>query len=242
MKELNLKPNICTEITEFSVIEGERKKIKPIRLEKIEIEEIESSNKFSSNKKEEQEPVTWASLKKEEIRVFSSNLKKQVIKEHIRSIVITILFAIGLLIFLNQFFFLFTVPSSSMEPTMVPEEQFLATKINRKNLDYGIYTFYSEELDMRLVKRMIGKPGDTIELKDGKLIRNGEQIKEDYVLYDSYFSGTYEVPENKYLFLGDNRANSIDARFWKTPYIDRSDIIGKVLFRIHPYFRFGSVP
>jgi len=66
-------------------------------------------------------------------------------------------------------------------------------------------------------------------------------LKEDYVLYDSYFSGTYEVPENKYLFLGDNRANSIDARFWKTPYIDRSDIIGKVLFRIHPYFRFGSV-
>ena len=80
MKELNLKPNICTEITEFSVIEGERKKIKPIRLEKIEIEEIESSNKFSSNKKEEQEPVTWASLKKEEIRVFSSNLKKMSIR------------------------------------------------------------------------------------------------------------------------------------------------------------------
>ena len=117
---------------------------------------------------------------------------------------------------------------------MNPKEQFFATKIMSKNLDYGIYGFYSEELDMRLVKRLVGKPGDKIELKEGKLIRNGEEL-------DSYFSGTYEVPENKYLFLGDNRANSIDARFWKNPYIDRSDIIGKVLFRIHPYFRTGSV-
>lgn len=237
-----IKPCICTDITEFAVIENEENcKRKPIRLEKIEIEEIETSNKSHPKKQEQQEPIKWSPLKKEDIQSFSSDLKKQVLIEHIRSIVITILFALIIVLTGSRFCFILTVPSSSMEPTMNPKEQFFATKIMSKNLDYGIYGFYSEELDMRLVKRLVGKPGDKIELKEGKLIRNGEELEEDYVLYDSYFSGTYEVPENKYLFLGDNRANSIDARFWKNPYIDRSDIIGKVLFRIHPYFRTGSV-
>lgn len=237
-----IKPCICTDITEFAVIEKEENcKRKPIRLERIEIEEIETSNKSSPKKQEPTENVKWSPLKKEDIQSFSSTIKKQVLIEHIRSIDRMIQLALASILVANIFCFILTVPSSSMEPTMNPEEQFFATKILGKNLDYGIYGFYSEELDMRLVKRLVGKPGDKIELKEGKLIRNGEEVQEDYVLYDSYFSGTYEVPANKYLFLGDNRANSIDARFWKNPYIDRSDIIGKVLFRIHPYFRIGSV-
>ncbi len=235
MKEL------YTEITEFAVVEDKNKKRIPKRLEKIEIEEIESPKKFFHKKTEQKENPKWSTLKKEEIQSFSSHLKRQALKEHIHSILLTIATAVIIVLILNQFCFLLTVPSSSMEPTMNPKEQFFATKILGKNLDYGIYGFYSEELDMRLVKRLIGKPGDKIELKEGKLIRNGEEIEEDYVLYDSYFSGTYEVPDNKYLFLGDNRANSIDARFWKNPYIDREDIIGKVLFRVHPYFRSGQV-
>lgn len=235
MKEL------YTEITEFAIIEDSNKKRIPKRLEKVEIEEIESPKKFFHKKIEQQENPKWSTLKKEDLQSFSSHLKRQALKEHIRSILLTIVTAVTTVIILSQFCFLLTVPSSSMEPTMNPKEQFFATKILGKNLDYGIYGFYSEELDMRLVKRLIGKPGDKIELKEGKLIRNGKEIEEDYVLYDSYFSGTYEVPENKYLFLGDNRANSIDARFWKNPYIDREDIIGKVLFRVHPYFRSGHI-
>lgn len=161
--------------------------------------------------------------------------------KNIRSIIMTIAAALIAVCILNQFCFILSVPSSSMEPTMNPNEKFFATKIIGEDLDYGIYGFYFEELEMRLVKRLIGKPGYVIEFKDDKLIRNGKEIEEDYILYEAYFTGTYEVPDEKYFFLGDNRANSIDARFWKNPYIDRDDIIGKVIFRVHPYFRIGFI-
>ena len=180
-------------------------------------------------------------MNKEDLNSFTSSINKQILVSNFRSIALTLLIAFIAVFIVNQFFFILSVPSSSMEPTMNPNEKFLTTKIMGEELDYGIYGFYSDELDMRLVKRLVGKPGDVIEFDKGKLIRNGEEVVEDYVLYDSYFSGTYTVPENKYLFIGDNRSNSIDARFWKDPYIEKDKIIGKVLLRIHPYFRFGLI-
>lgn len=112
---------------------------------------------------------------------------------------------------------------------MNPNEKFITTKLLSSDLEYGVYGFYSKELDMRLVKSLIGKPGDNIELKDGVLIWNRKLIEKNYILYNSYF------------FLGDTRNNSIDTRFWTNPYIDRNDIIGKVLLRIHPYFKISVI-
>ena len=66
-------------------------------------------------------------------------------------------------------------------------------------------------------------------------------MKEDFVLYNDYYNTTFEVPEGKYLMLGDNRVDSFDARYWVQTYIPRKDIVGKVLFRIRPFFRIGFV-
>ncbi len=51
--------------------------------------------------------------------------------------------------------------------------------------------------------------------------------------------GTYKVPEGKYFFMGDNRINSFDSRYWENPYIDWSDIKGKARFIVFPFKRFG---
>ena len=53
------------------------------------------------------------------------------------------------------------------------------------------------------------------------------------------FYGTFKVPEGKYFFLGDNRANSNDARFWKNPYINGDQILGKAQVKIYPFNEIG---
>ena len=85
-----------------------------------------------------------------------------------------------------------------------------------------------------LIKRLIGLPGDKIQIKNGVVFGNGEQLKEDYVKNNLIYNGTFEVPAGKYFFLGDNRANSEDSRFWENPYVDESQIEGKARIKYYP--------
>lgn len=167
---------------------------------------------------------------------------KKVTYSFLQYVVVFSLCILLVLFITNKFVFILKVPSESMQPTMNVNEHFI-TKMVRQNekIDYGIYGFYSKELDDTLVKRIVGLPGDHIEFVDGKMYRNSVEIDEDYILYEDFFSGTFDVPDGHYLMLGDNRVDSFDARYWNTPYIPREDIIGKVLFRIRPFFRIGFV-
>jgi len=114
------------------------------------------------------------------------------------------------------------------------------------------------------VKRVIGIPGDHIEIRDdGGFIRakelvsdlgisdpdrqmvtaaiyvNGEKLEEPYLHEPMLYTGDldFDVPEGSYFMLGDNRNNSLDARFWEDPYISSEKMIAKVLFRYFPGFK-----
>ena len=89
------------------------------------------------------------------------------------------------------------------------------------------------------LKRLIGLPGDRVELRSGDLYVNGELYPEEYVKNDLDFNTVFEVPEGKFLFLGDNRATSNDARFWDEPYIDMDEVIGKGGLRVYPLSDIG---
>lgn len=93
------------------------------------------------------------------------------------------------------------------------------------------------------VKRLIGLPGDKIEIKDGKLYRNGTKADEPYVHEQmAYHFGPVTVPNDRYLFLGDNRNSSFDSHLWPTtPFVDKKDIVGKVVFRMFPFNHLGTV-
>jgi signal peptidase I len=93
------------------------------------------------------------------------------------------------------------------------------------------------------VKRLIGLPGDTIQVKDGALYRNGSKVDEPYVRERmTYTFGPVTVPQDHYLFLGDNRNSSFDSHLWPTtPFVDKKDIVGKVVFRLYPFNRLGTV-
>lgn len=167
-----------------------------------------------------------------------SGLWKSALKYFIFLTIIVLL----VLVLINKVVFILRVPSSSMEPTMNINEEFITKRVSEDDkITYGIYGFYSEEEDTMMVKRIVGLPGDIVEFVDGKMYRNGESIEESYILYDSFFNAKFEVPEDSYLMLGDNRADSFDARYWTQQYIARKDIVGKVLFRVRPFFRIGVV-
>ncbi len=106
-----------------------------------------------------------------------------------------------------------------------------------------ILVFYSDELDELLLKRVIGLSGEHVEIKsDGSIYIDGKKIKEDYVKYSGRKTDMYfDVPEEKFLMLGDNRANSDDARYWTNPYIDSKDIDAKAQIIVYPFDRIGFV-
>lgn len=163
----------------------------------------------------------------------------KLIKEWIIPIVIACLIA---LLINKVFLFKIKIPSGSMIPTLQVSDQIFTLRIhNLNNLKRGeIVVFYSDELHIRLVKRLIGLPGEKVDLKDGgKLYVNGRKIDEPYVVNKDGINKSFVVPLGYYLFLGDNRPISLDARYWKNPYIPGDKIEGRAYFRIYPFNKIG---
>lgn len=149
----------------------------------------------------------------------------------------TFMIFIGIIfIIFNCIYFRVQVPTASMSPTISVGEQLLVlSSFFSHKYNYGdILVFNSNESDELLVKRLIGKPGDTIEFKDGVTYRNGKVLTESYLgSYDDY-SGSFQVPDDCYFFLGDNRANSYDSRYWLNAYVKEKDIRGRVVAHVYP--------
>ena len=128
------------------------------------------------------------------------------------------------------------VPSGSMETTLPTKSAMLGWQLPFVVADPvpergDIVTFWNEELNKVLVKRVIGLPGDEISFSGGYVYVNGEQLKEPYLMAQGVTEcdETFTVPEGCFFPLGDNRTGSFDARFWETPYIPVSAIQAKPL-------------
>ncbi|HCW52859.1 MAG TPA: signal peptidase I [Clostridium sp.] len=167
-----------------------------------------------------------------------SNKKENAVILFIEEWVIPIIAALGIWFLLNKFVFINVTlpPSGSMIPTLNNNDRLIASRVwNKDDIKRGdIIIFKSDELNELLIKRVIGLPGDHIEIIDGVVSVNGEKINEDYVKKNKEYTGVFDVPENKLFFLGDNRKESYDSRYWDNPYIDKSCIEGKAQFRYYP--------
>lgn len=152
--------------------------------------------------------------------------------------------AIILAFLINRFlFFQVSVPTKSMYPTIKPDDRIIVTRIyDKEKLERGdTVVFYSHELGETLIKRLIGLPGDEIIIDEHRDVYiNGEKQTESYVVYNGGKGGEFKVPEGHYFFMGDNRANSWDSRYWQESYIDEDDIKGKARFILFPFNRFGK--
>lgn len=167
-------------------------------------------------------------------------------KKFFKDWIIPILVAVVIAALINKFlFFNIVVPTGSMYPTIKPNDRIVVTRIhNLKNLKRGdIVVFYSQELKDTLIKRLIGLPNDVVDIRDdGSVYVNGTKLDEPYVLNNGGKTGKYTVPEGQYFFLGDNRANSKDSRYWvQSNFIEAKEIKGKGKIIIFPFSRFGAL-
>ena len=164
--------------------------------------------------------------------------KRLKIKSIIKELAIDILIVASAVTFVWKFVgYGVWITSGSMMPTLEVKDRLIVSRVyNPKNLQEGdIVLFKNDEFQGEiLIKRLIGLPGDKIKIKNGVVFRNGKKLKEDYVKNNEIYNDTFEVPENKYFFLGDNRANSYDSRYWKDPYVDESHIVGKAQVKYYP--------
>jgi signal peptidase I len=188
---------------------------------------------------------------------MTSEFKKSTVREYFESIVIAVILALFIRTFVVQ---AFKIPTGSMENNLLIGDHLLvnkfmfgptATSLERTLLPIGsvnrrdVVVFkYPEEPDRDFIKRVIGLPGDTVELRAKKVYINGTPLDEPYVYFidaprsDSDFYettsfdvreryGPVTVPPDQYFVMGDNRDNSQDSRYWG--FLPRDYIKGKAL-------------
>lgn len=143
-----------------------------------------------------------------------------------------IIFIFSVLFLNNRVYVTVKVDGASMENTLFGGDVLTVNRL--KEADYGdiiVINAKSGSQEKWIIKRLIGKAGDTIEVKDGHVYRNGQELKESYVKNQTSPSGsktTWVVPEGEIFFLGDNRAVSLDSRSDIFGTQKESDVIGVV--------------
>ncbi|MDD3192978.1 MAG: signal peptidase I [Oscillospiraceae bacterium] len=170
------------------------------------------------------------------------NTWKKLLKEWILPLGAEVLVIVFLL---KVVFMLVLVPSGSMLPTIQRNSVLFCTYIHDiSKVQRGeILVFESDELGKTLIKRLIGLPGETVTIqKDGSVAVDGQTIDEAYVIYPKMDEElSFEIPEGQYLFLGDNRAGSEDARCWDEPFIPAEKIKARARFTLWPLDHFGGL-
>ena len=176
--------------------------------------------------------------------------RKSVFREYAEAAVIAILLALFIRTFVVQ---AFKIPSGSMEPTLLVGDHILVNKfvygvkipfINRTVIPIGkpkrgdvIVFIYPVDRSKDFIKRVIGLPGDRVEIIDKTIFINGEPYKDDHGYYSESGGkltgasikrppfGPKTVPDNNLLVLGDNRDHSSDSRVWG--FVPLSSVKGK---------------
>ena len=133
------------------------------------------------------------------------------------------------------------IPSPSMENTIMTGDQIFGNRLAYVKSDpqrYDIVIFYyPDDEKQKFIKRVIGLPGETVTIRDGKVYINEstEPLRDDFCPETPVGDfGPYEVPEGCYFMLGDNRNVSKDSRYWLNPYVEKDKIIGKAFLRYWP--------
>ena len=149
------------------------------------------------------------------------------------------------------------IPSGSMLPTLQINDRLIIDKVSYRftNPVRGDIVVFDppEKLGSKdaYIKRLIGLPGDRVEVKQGRVFINGKAISEKYIdeppkytwtkteSSDPDFTPNMVVPKDNYLVLGDNRNNSLDSHFWG--FLPKDHLIGKAVVRFWPIDRAGGI-
>lgn len=168
---------------------------------------------------------------------------KSEIREYAESFVIAVLLALFIIFFVAQSFL---VQGDSMEPSLHDGERLLVDKVTYRFRppERGEIIVFSFPKDPRrkFIKRVIGVPGDIVEIRDRQLVINGVPIVEEYIrgpMYQPY--GPITVPEGTVWVLGDNRNNSEDSRFPDVGPVPLDLVVGRAVVVYWPLREAGLI-
>lgn len=165
--------------------------------------------------------------------------------EGLQTIGLSIVLALGIRHFVAEARY---IPSGSMEPTLQINDRLVVEKVsyyfNPPERGDIVVFWPPEQLTQpgqrrdAFIKRIIGLPGDVVEVREGKVLVNGEPLQEEYIKAPpDYEWGPEAVPDESYLVLGDNRNSSYDSHSWG--FVPAENLIGKAMVRFWPPSRIG---
>ena len=174
-------------------------------------------------------------------------MSKEVVKElldYLKLIVIVVaaVFVLNNFVIVNAL-----IPSESMEKTIMTGDRIFGNRLayvfgEPERGDIVIFRCPDKEEEL-YIKRLIGLPGDSINIVAGKIYINGSETPLDEPYLPEAMIGTYgpyEVPDNSYFVLGDNRNRSSDARMWTNTYVTDKQLLGEAAFRYFPFDSMGT--
>ncbi len=200
-------------------------------------------------------------------KLFNKEKIKSIVKETVETVVFVVVAVILIRFFVGE---LRWIPSGSMRPTLIEKDRLFVEKIShwfRAPQRGDVIVFYPPDVnlsykplpllarytgifckDIAYIKRVIGLPGDTLEVKVDKsgsyaVYINGEKLNEPYIQSEKDWTtcsekvncGPITIPEGEYFMMGDNRGNSQDSRYWGT--MSKNRIIGRSAFIFWPLKR-----
>lgn len=164
-----------------------------------------------------------------------------------RGIAARLLLFVSIYAFINLISVRFVVDGSSMEPNFESGQFLIISRLHYlldapQVGDVAVFHFPGDT-EQDYIKRVIAGPGDTIEIRDAKVIVNGDELSEPYI-YEACIStrcrdNIWYLEDDEYFMMGDNRNRSSDSRSFGP--VSREYIVGEVVFRYFPLSDFGSV-
>lgn len=140
------------------------------------------------------------------------------------------------------------IPSESMENTIMIGDRIIGNRLAYKTgipqrYDIIIFKFPDDESTL-YIKRIIGLPGETVTIRNGKVyINDSPEPLDDSVTPETPLGdfGPYTVPGDSYFVMGDNRNYSFDSRYWENTFVREDQILGKAAFCYFPFNRIGKI-
>lgn len=175
--------------------------------------------------------------------------KKKDLMHELREDILLIVIVIAAVFVIKHFVLINAViPSGSMENTIMIGDRVFG---NRLEYEFGepergdivIFKYPDNEKEL-YIKRLIGLPGDKVQVKSGKVYINDSEtpLDEPYLAETPTGDyGPYYVPEDGYFMMGDNRESSRDSRFWENKFVSRDQILAKAIFRYYPLSKIGTI-
>lgn len=193
------------------------------------------SAKITSAKTTPQESSWWKKLREAQ-------------RENIQILVIALVLAVSIRLLIAEPRY---IPSNSMEPTLLIGDRLVIEKVTYRlhPPQSGDIIVFSPPLefqerfgfpDKAFIKRVIGTPGDTVQVQNGSVYLNHQPLQESYIAEPpAYEMPEIQVPDGKVFVMGDNRNNSNDSHVWG--FLPQQNIIGRAIFRFFPLNHLGRL-